>query len=161
MLKRLALAALAAVFFLSVAAACGNKPKAEEHAHYRAPNGDLQEKTASIETLPSFLDNQREEIRTAYKLAAAHAGLLDSIPCYCGCGGSAGHRSNKNCFIREIADEGTVVWDDHGTRCAVCIETALAAAMMNGQGKSVRDIRAAIDEAYKEGYAKPTPTPMP
>jgi hypothetical protein len=32
---------------------------------------------------------------------------------------------------------------------------------MKKQGKSVQEIRKFIDEKYKEGYAKPTQTPMP
>jgi hypothetical protein len=29
------------------------------------------------------------------------------------------------------------------------------------EGKSLKEIRTIIDETYKEGYAKPTDTPMP
>jgi len=130
------------------------------HTHVRV-NGDLQETTASIHKLPTFLDGLHDNIGQVYALAGEHAVLLDSMPCYCGCGSSAGHRSNKNCFIQSIAEDGTVVWDDHGTRCAVCMEIVVLSAKLKAEGKSDLEIRQFIDETYKEGYAPPTPTPMP
>ncbi|GAA3406429.1 PCYCGC motif-containing (lipo)protein [Paenibacillus hodogayensis] len=148
---------LALAFTFTITAACG---KADEHDSH-GPHGDIQEKTASIQTLPSFLDSQREEIRTAYRLAAQSAELLQWIPCYCGCGESSGHRSNENCFIQKIEADGSVVWDDHGTRCGVCMQIAVTTYQLKEQGKSAKDIRQTIDATYKTGYAKPTPTPMP
>jgi len=126
-----------------------------------APNGDLQETTSGITQLPTFLDKQRPEIKQAYQVAALVADLLQWIPCYCGCGESAGHTSNKNCFIKEIKQDGSVVWDDHGTRCGVCLEIAVTSARMKQDGKSAKEIRTYIDQKYQKGYAKPTDTPMP
>jgi len=134
---------------------------AEEHAdaHHTA-NGDLRETTASLSALPSFLDEQPEAVRNAYIIAAMSADVLDYIPCYCGCGEIAGHVSNKNCFIAEISDDGAVVWDDHGTRCGVCLQIAVEAASMKKDGASLQDIRDAIDAKYKDvGPATPTPQP--
>lgn len=125
------------------------------------PNGDLQEATASIYDLPAFLDGKDEMMRTIYLAAAASNELLEWIPCYCGCGESAGHQHNGHCFYNEVRADGTVVWDDHGTRCNNCLEIATYSIMMQIDGKSVLEIREWIDENYKEGYAKPTPTPMP
>jgi hypothetical protein len=142
-------------------AGCGTKADEESHASHRHVNGDIQESTASIEELPTFLDGLHENIGEVYRLAGLNAELLDVIPCFCGCGGSAGHRSNKNCFIKEIQADGTVIWDDHGTRCAVCMEIVVLSAKMKAEGKSDLEIRQFIDETYKEGYAPPTPTPMP
>lgn len=153
-----------------IMSACGSdkaaeQPQTDQHqgtAHIKqAANGDLQETTASIDKLPSFLDKTAAEVVTGYKTAASVADLLSSIPCYCGCGDSAGHKSNLNCFISEVKPDGSVVWDDHGTRCGVCLETAEATAELKKQGKSIKEIRSIIDEHYKEGYAPPTPTPLP
>ena len=83
------------------------------------------------------------------------------MPCYCGCGESAGHKSNLNCFIQEKREDGSIVWDDHGTRCLVCLEIAVQSAQLHKEGKSLKEIRQFIDDTYKEGYAKPTPTDMP
>jgi outer membrane murein-binding lipoprotein Lpp len=127
----------------------------------RLPNGDIQETTSSIDELPSFLMNANQQVKLAYTTAAKHNELLKSIPCYCGCGISAGHNHNGNCFIKEIKSDGSVVWDDHGTRCDTCINIAITSASLKEKGRSVKEIRQFIDNAYKEGYAKPTPTPMP
>ncbi|RHW39666.1 hypothetical protein D1B33_02105 [Lysinibacillus yapensis] len=154
------------IFILS---ACGNaatqeKPEAQEHAGHDAQNhvaGDLQEETASAEILPSFLDSQHEDIRLVYEVAGQATDILEWMPCYCGCGESAGHRSNLNCFIAETREDGSIVWDDHGTRCLVCLEIAIQSVQMAEDGKSLKEIRNAIDEQYKNGYAAPTPTEMP
>ncbi|MBG9792358.1 hypothetical protein ABD76_07545 [Paenibacillus dendritiformis] len=134
------------------------KPEAAERL---MPNGDLRQTTASADQLPPFMDDKSEEMQLIYKLAAANHELLASMPCYCGCGESAGHQNNLNCFVAEIEEDGAVVWDDHGTRCGVCLNIAVEASKLKSEGMSDIDIRNAIDEKYKEGYAEPTPTPMP
>jgi hypothetical protein len=100
-------------------------------------------------------------VQTAYKTAATVTDILPYIPCYCGCGESAGHKSNLNCFIAKQNDDGSVIWDDHGTRCGVCIEIAVTTAAMKASGIDTERIRQIIDETYKEGYAKPTMTELP
>ncbi|KXH80890.1 PCYCGC motif-containing (lipo)protein [Sporosarcina sp. HYO08] len=148
-----------------VLSACGQKShQADVLAHgeqRQLENGDLQEVTASAQELPSFLDDRPEEMRLVYQVAGAATDILDHMPCYCGCGDSAGHLNNKNCFIHEVREDGSVVWDDHGTRCLVCLEIAMESVKMVQDGKSLKETREAIDEMYKEGYAEPTPTPMP
>ena len=131
------------------------------HHHNVSANGDIQERTQSQNELPAFLDGQTEEMRNIYLLSAQYADVLEFIPCYCGCGESAGHKSNLNCFIKEIDEDGAVTWDDHGTRCNVCLDIAVSSAKMAHEGSSLLEIREAMDAAYKEGYAKPTPTPIP
>lgn len=145
--------------FTLLLTACGQKDKAEETTH--VVSGDLQEETASAEVLPSFLDGQSENIRLTYQVAGQAVDILKWMPCYCGCGESVGHGSNLNCFIKEVKDNGAVVWDDHGTRCIVCLEIALQSAKMYKDGMDLKEIRQAIDDLYKEGYEKPTNTPFP
>ncbi|WP_050180649.1 PCYCGC motif-containing (lipo)protein [Domibacillus robiginosus] len=154
------------IFGMSIpfAAACGQEATKDSDSHtahtHTTANGDLQEVTASADTLPSFLDNKDDNMRAVYRAAAKHADVLDQMPCYCGCGESAGHRSNLNCFIAERnGDE--ITWDDHGTRCGVCLDIAATTAAMTEEGKSPSDIRSYIDHTYSEGYAEPTPTPLP
>ncbi|MFP3916168.1 PCYCGC motif-containing (lipo)protein [Lysinibacillus telephonicus] len=124
-------------------------------------SGDLQELTASAHELPEFLDSQPEDIRLVYEVAGQATDILKWIPCYCGCGETAGHRSNLNCFIAESRDDGSIVWDDHGTRCLVCLEIAVESVQMYKEGKTLKEIREAIDSKYAEGYAEPTPTEIP
>jgi hypothetical protein len=123
--------------------------------------GDIQEATASKSDLPKFLMQKNSKIVDSYKAAVENLDVLQYIPCYCGCGDHAGHKNNAECFVKDIRPDGVVVWDDHGTRCDTCMNIALKSAEMKKQGKSVQEIRKFIDEKYKEGYAKPTQTPMP
>ncbi|OXM87365.1 PCYCGC motif-containing (lipo)protein [Paenibacillus rigui] len=141
--------------------ACGSKPASHEHEAHQLANGDIQETTKSVQVLPSFLDKKDPQMKQIYQLAASHADLLQWIPCYCGCGESAGHQSNQNCFVKEIRQDGSVVWDDHGTRCNVCLEIAVYSVKMKQEGKTDKEIRSFIDSKYQKGYASPTKTPMP
>ena len=131
------------------------------HDTHNHTSGDIQELTESADVLPKFLDGQHEDIRLVYEVAGKATDILQWIPCYCGCGDSVGHRSNLNCFIAETREDGSILWDDHGTRCLVCLEIAVESVQMAQQGKSLKEIREAIDSKYKEGYAAPTPTDMP
>jgi hypothetical protein len=133
------------------------------HAHHQhtLANGDLQEETASVDVLPSFLDQQSEDLKLVYKAAGQATEILKWMPCYCGCAESADHKSNLNCFIKEVKKDGTVVWDDHGTRCIVCVEIAIKSIEQAQKGATLKEIREQIDHDYKEGYSQPTPTPMP
>lgn len=146
---------------VSQQASAGVSDEHSGHDHSTAVNGDIQERTVSKTELPSFLDGQSEEIRKIYLLSAEYADVLEFIPCYCGCGESAGHKSNLNCFIQERKENGAIVWDDHGTRCGVCLDIAVSAAKMSYEGSSVLEIREAMEKTYNEGYAEPTPTPLP
>ena len=144
---------------------CSGKETAHEHEEedelHNHVSGDLQERTANKDVLPNFLEGQNETIRQTYSIVANYAEVLDSVPCYCGCGDSVGHRSNTNCFITERYADGSITWDDHGTRCNVCIEIALQAAKMASDGKELKEIRETIDNLYQEGYASSTKTDMP
>ncbi|MEX1031352.1 MAG: PCYCGC motif-containing (lipo)protein [Paenibacillaceae bacterium] len=137
-----------------------NRHSASNNSH-RMPNGDTQETTNNTDNLPVFLENQRKEIILVYQLAARNTELLQWSPCYCGCADSAGHKSNLNCFIAQTKSDGTIIWDDHGTRCDVCLKIAAQSIQMKEQGKTTKEIREYIDTLYKKGYAPPTLTPMP
>lgn len=128
---------------------------------YHAENGDLRELTAGVDTIPSFLGDKSEQMQIIYAAAAQHQDLLEYIPCYCGCAESGNHQNALNCFVFESKENGEVVWDDHGTRCGVCLETASESIIQYNDGKSIKEIRDFIDEKYKEGYSKPTPTKLP
>lgn len=47
-----------------------------------------------------------------YALAPDFERDLQYIPCYCGCE-PAGHRSNRDCFLRSSLGARPVVWDPH------------------------------------------------
>lgn len=143
------------------AAPASKEPVKINDKQVRLANGDLQEVTASIDELPTFLQKAKPETIEAYRHAAKANEVLDFIPCYCGCGVHAGHKNNKHCFIKEIKPDKSVVWDDHGTRCATCMTIAVTSSKLKDSGKTTKEIRSIIDNQYKTGYDKPTPTPMP
>lgn len=123
--------------------------------------GDQIETTSGPNQLPTFLKNVDPSIGNIYKLAAENQELLASIACYCGCGESVGHKSNLNCFIKEKKANGSIVWDTHAITCNNCQQIATESVNMKTEWKSFLEIRKAIDNKYKEGFAKPTPTPLP
>ncbi len=105
-----------------------NTSESAQHDHLEhAANGDLREWTASADILPTFLAEKDEKMQLVYQLSAQYHEVLQWMPCYCGCGESAGHGSNLNCFVHEIRDDGSIQWDDHGTRCNVCLDIAIIA----------------------------------
>ena len=73
----------------------------------------------------------------AYAAARTHAATLDGVYCHCDCSKHAGHRSLLTCF------EG-----DHGAYCDICMGEAMVASGMADQGRSLEDIRAAIDRQF-------------
>jgi Protein of unknown function with PCYCGC motif len=148
-----------------ISVACSNtseektsKTQKEHEQHSESASGDIREETASNTVLPNFLKDKPEDIQVIYANVAQNKELLEKIPCYCGCGESVGHKNNYDCFIYENKEDGKVVWDDHGTKCGVCLEIAAQSISDLKAGKSIKQIRQSIDETYKSGYAKPTPT---
>lgn len=76
------------------------------------------------------------EAKEAYRMAAHIKSTLDGLFCYCYCKG-AGHYSLLDCFK-----------DDHGAGCDICIGEAKLAYQMVQQGKSLEEIRAAVDAQF-------------
>lgn len=76
-------------------------------------------------------------IAEVYRMAAAIPQVLDGLYCYCECSKHAGHRSLLECFE-----------SDHGANCDVCLSEAALAYRMTQEGRSLDDIRAAIDGLY-------------
>jgi hypothetical protein len=146
--------------FIFILMGCQAEVK-ENPSHHESSHGDIQETTNGATTLPSFVKGLDPQVGQVYQLTAQNHQLLQSIPCYCGCGESVGHQSSLDCFVKEIKKSGQVTWDSHGTTCGTCLEIAAESVYLQKQGKNLKDIRRYIDDKYNEGYAKPTPTPMP
>lgn len=107
------------------------------------------------EGLPAFAYNSKDSLE-GYKLAASNPELLSQIPCYCGCANLSGgqaHKSLKNCYINEEGE-----FDDHASSCDLCNKIALDVKAFKEQGLPVKEIRARIDDKYKD-YGDPTETP--
>ncbi|HET9384948.1 MAG TPA: CYCXC family (seleno)protein [Gemmatimonadales bacterium] len=73
----------------------------------------------------------------AYAAAREAAATLDGVYCYCDCSKHAGHRSLLTCFE-----------SDHGAYCDVCMGEAIVAHGMTQQGRSLDEIRTAIDRQF-------------
>jgi|SRR5690625_3056906 len=150
------------IITLLILTACGNQGK-QSGNNVTSINdgsmGDLRVETENKETLPYFLDDHHENMQILYTAVAQHQELLEHIPCFCGCGDSVGHEHNYHCFINENNVDGSIVWDDHATRCQVCLDIAAEAIIKYSEGKSINDIRDMIDEKYEdEGYPDSTDT---
>ncbi len=103
----------------------------------------------------------QEVVRAAYRFAAEHPEVLSYVPCFCGCE-RGGHRGNEDCFVRERAVNGDVIaWDDHGMECAICLDVADRSRKLFADGKSVVEIRSAIEKEFGGHGPSHTPTPQP
>ncbi len=69
------------------------------HAYELAPESVLSE----------TLRNAPPKVREAYRFAIANREILRQIPCYCGCG--AQHKSNAECYIKNVAADGKIEFD--------------------------------------------------
>ena len=111
-------------------------------------------------TLPEYVMSASEDTKMAYQFALDRPDVLMWMPCYCGCGDHSGHKSAKNCFIKESSTPGNPQFDEHGASCAMCVGIALDAKTMTEEGRSLGEIRAYIDQEY--GSIGPgTDTPFP
>jgi hypothetical protein len=79
---------------------------------------------------PSF---QHPAQAASYRAAAKIPNVLHQLPCYCYCDRGHGHNSLHSCFE-----------DTHGAHCSTCMQEALFAERMTREGKTVKQIRAAI-----------------
>lgn len=70
------------------------------------PNGDL----AKVDW-PAFVTNADPEVQRLYEFQITHGELMRYMPCFCGCGQSAGHRSNRDCYVQAVNADGSVVLD--------------------------------------------------
>ena len=96
-----------------------------------------------------------------YEFAARHPEVLQYVPCYCGCE-RAGHNGNHDCFVKTRAANGRITeWDAHGLGCAICLDVGRRAMMLFNEKKSVKQIRAVIDQEFGTRFPSETPTPQP
>jgi hypothetical protein len=118
------------------------------------PQADLA--LAPIEQLREDIQHQYDHIRVPYQLALANPDVFSQIPCYCGC--PALHKNVKECFVRDVKPDGTVVWDSMGLSCKICQDIVQDTRQMVRQNKPLVEIRLAIDEKYSR-FGPPTNTP--
>lgn len=64
----------------------------------------------AVDEWPEAFHQQPAEVQAMYRYAAANEAVLKWFPCFCGCV-SVGHRSNFDCYIREVLPDGRVRLD--------------------------------------------------
>ena len=79
----------------------------------------------------------RSKAAGLYEAARAYPRLFDGLYCYCRCEKSMGHRSLLSCFE-----------SDQAIGCLGCREEAKIVARMARDGKSLADIRVAVDAKW-------------
>ena len=104
------------------------------NAHHPAPRDDVT--AAQVQSSSRYADYP--QIASVYDMAAAIPAVLDGIHCYCDCDRHSGHRSLLTCFR-----------DDHGAACDICLDEAKLAYTMTSDGRSLKQIRTAIDDLYR------------
>lgn len=155
--QRLA-AIMALLLVLGMGAAACSSPEAG-HSKGKAERGYSAADVAANRTaaLPSYVT---ADMRDGYEYALAHPEQLQYMPCYCGCGMNAGHKSNLECYIAGVDENGTAVFDNHASFCAVCLEITRDAKRLSAAGKPLKEIRAYVDQTHGEkGPGTDTPQP--
>ncbi len=175
------LAAIAPVFLVAMAlgggvAGCGGSghtsaPAAPAMADeggaaaHEVPLGDMVmpgqgEVEAAWATRPAYVTALSDDWQAAYHFAIARPDVLQWLPCYCGCGGM-GHDSNLDCFVAGREDGGGVTWEEHASYCGICVDIANQASSMLNEGRSMGEIRQAVDATFDDSAVPGTDTPLP
>ncbi|HEX6309337.1 MAG TPA: CYCXC family (seleno)protein [Longimicrobiales bacterium] len=105
----------------------------QANAGHPEPRTDL----SNVTVAPAARYAQWPRIARVYEMAAEVPQVLDGLYCHCDCSKHSGHRSLLACFQ-----------DDHGADCDVCLHEATLAHGMTSEGRSLKEIRRAIDEFY-------------
>ena len=59
-----------------------------------------------------------------------------------------GHRSNLDCYVKQVNADGSIVFDEHAYGCGICVDITQDVMRLMREGKAARDIRAYIDATY-------------
>ena len=120
-----------------------------------APPADASEAWAAR---PAFV-LVTAQTQEAYAYALYQPQVIKWMPCYCGCGGM-GHRSNLDCYLKPGQAGRRTVFEEHASYCDICVKTTLLAKRMFAEGRSLLEIRMAVDQTFG-GAAPGTPTDLP
>ncbi len=97
--------------------------------------------------MPAEVKKLPLRFRIAYRFNVANPDIMKQIPCYCGCG-DMGHASNYACFVQDDTD-GKITFDSHALGCSICVDITIDTMRMLKEGKSVTEIKQAIDDLRK------------
>jgi len=117
------------------------------------------EAEAAWDARPDYVRTATARTQEAYAFAIARPDVTDWMPCYCGCV-SMDHRNNTDCYLKPRAEAMPVVFDEHASYCGVCVDITLLSRALIGEGRSLPEIRAAVDAQFGS-IAPGTDTPLP
>ena len=60
---------------------------------------------------PAFVTRAGPEVRRLYEFQLVNGELMRYMPCFCGCHNEDGHRNNRDCYIKAVNADGSVVLD--------------------------------------------------
>lgn len=104
---------------------------------------------ASMNGMPADVKAAPTTVQQAYQFAVANSDVMKQIPCYCGCG-NMGHTSNYSCYVQNVDDKGVIAYDTHALGCSICVDITQDVMRMLKQGKTVAEIKTAIDQTYSQ-----------
>jgi hypothetical protein len=102
---------------------------------------------AHLHDMPAEVQAAPASVQDAYRFAHANPDLASQLPCYCGCG-PIGHVSLYDCYWQAPAADGSITFDSHALGCKICVDIALDAIRLAGEGKSPGQIKSFVDTAY-------------
>ena len=126
-------------------------------AGHAMPTAD--EAAAAWDVRPDYVRTADARTQEAYAFAIARPDVADWMPCYCGCV-AMDHRNNTDCYLKPRAEAMPVVFDEHASYCGVCVDITLLSRALIGEGRSLPEIRAAVDAQFGS-IAPGTDTPLP
>lgn len=106
-------------------------------ARAAAAHPDPRAGVTSAKVLAAGQFVQQPDIARVYAMARDVPEVLDGIYCHCDCHKHSQHRSLLTCFET-----------DHGSMCDICMGEAALAHKLAKAGKSLQEIRAAIDAQF-------------
>ncbi len=104
---------------------------------------------APLDQMPQKVKDAPVKVQQAYRFAAANPDIMQQIPCYCGCG-KVGHKSNYDCYVDDVEANGKINFDTHALGCSICVDITQDTMRMLKEGKSIPEIKAAIDQSYSQ-----------
>lgn len=116
-----------------VAMALGLAATRSGNAHHPTPRAGL----TAADVAPAARYEAYPRVAEVYEMAGRIPEVLDGLYCHCDCSKHSDHRSLLTCFQ-----------DDHGAACDVCLTEAALAYRMTTEGRSLKDIRLAVDGLY-------------
>ena len=111
------------------------------HAHRDGPHPTPRKGITAARVVPAAkLEDESHSARTAFEEVRQVPGIVDGIRCHCGCADNDGSYSLLSCY------EG----DGMARHCQLCQGQGRMAYRLHREGRTLAEIRAAIDERYGE-----------